>query len=560
MTPGSTPTTSPAASAPGSSPRGGDGLRGLRAAVLGALGLVVVLPLAVLVGQAFADDPGVVFRDPDVLRAGANSLVSSTLAAILSTLAGAAIAVLVDRTDLPGRRVLHWLVLVPFLIPPFIGAMAWMALLAVNGPVNQALRGLLGEGAPAVSLFGGAGVVALLTVHATPVAYLVVGSALARIPGNLVEAARIAGAPAHRVVADVLLPLLRPGLVAAFMLTLVSSLSDFGIPALIGLPAGYTTLTTLVYRYLASSTIDNPLPVISMIGVILLVLAIAVVLLQRRDRDGVQISAAPATHAPLRLGRARWLVAALAWGVVAGATVLPLLALVAQALLPAPGVPFALEHLTLDNFAKALGTRRALDGIANSGMLAGLAALVTLVLGTLVAVLLTRTRHRTNALADVLTMLPQALPGLVIATGWLLVAPRLGIFNTPWVILAAYVMAFLALVVQQVRAPLQQVPASLEEAARVAGARPLRALLDVPARIGMPAAAVGAAVVFLTAVRELTISILLVAPGTQTLGVVIFNLQQAGSYNAASALAALVAGVGVAGLALTASFHRRIRS
>lgn len=113
-------------------------------------------------------------------------------------------------------------------------------------------------------------------------------------------------------------------------------------------------------------------------------------------------------------------------------------------------------------------------------------------------------------------------------------------------------MAFTGLVVQSVTAPLAATPAVLEDAARVAGAGPLRALVDVSVRLAVPAAVTGAVLVVLTAVRELTISVLLVAPGRQTLGVVIFNHQQSGAWSAAASLSLLVTVVGLAGLGLAA--------
>jgi len=388
------------------------------------------------------------------------------------------------------------------------------------------------------------------------VAYLVIAAALRRIPGNLEESARISGAGTARVLGTVTLPLLRPGLLAAFVLTLVANLSDFGIPALIGLPERYTTLTTLVYRYLASSTTSNPLPAVSAIGLVLLVLAVLTVLVQRALPTGMQLGSGSAGM-ELELGRARIPVAALLWSWTAVICLVPLLALAGQALLPAPGVPLTIENLTLENIIRASTSPGAVSGIANSIMLAGSAAVCCTVLGLGIALLLTRGTHRSNGALDVAATLPQALPGLVVAVGWLLIAPMLGIFNTSWVILGAYVMAFMALVVQAVRAPLASVSSTLEEAARTAGATPLRALLDVTARLAVPAAVTGGVVVLLTAVRELTISILLVAPGSQTLGVAIFNLQQSGDYGGASALALLVALVGILGLSATAALANR---
>lgn len=534
--------------------RPGDGLGVLRTVVWVLMVLVVGLPLAALAFQGVQPAARQVFGDPAVAIAALNSVASAVGSALLATLAGAVLAVLLERCNIPSRNVLRWLVLLPFLIPPFIGAMSWMALLGANGPVNKALQGL-GIDAK-LSIFGGWGVVFLLAVHSYPMAYLVIAATLRRIPGNLEEAARISGAGPSQVLGTVLLPLLHPGLLAAFVLTLVANLSDFGIPALIGLPERYTTLTTLVYRYLASSTTSNPLPAVAAIGLLLLVLAVLAVLAQRKLPADTQLGSGPVGQR-LSLGRVRIPLTVLLWISTIVICLVPLFALASQALLPAPGVPLTWENLSMENIVRVATSAGAISGIENSLRLAGGAAVCCTVLGLGIALLLTRGKHRSNTALDVSATLPQALPGLVIAVGWLLIAPMLGIFNTPWVILGAYVMAFLALVVQSVRAPLASVSSTLEEAARSSGASPLRALLDVTTRLAAPAALTGGVVVLLTAVRELTISILLVAPGTQTLGVSIFNLQQAGDYGGASALALLVAMAGILGLSATAALANR---
>ncbi|MDJ0318298.1 ABC transporter permease [Arthrobacter antibioticus] len=532
-----------------------DGFGVLRSVVWLALALLIGMPLAALVLQGTGTEAIAIFADPAVAEAALNSLGSAGGSAVLATIIGAGLAILLERSNLPSRMMLRWLVLLPFLIPPFIGAMAWMSLLGANGPVNKTLQGW-GSG-QSVSIFGGWGVVFLLTVHSYPMAYLVISAALKRIPGNLEEASRISGAGTVSVLRTVTLPLLGPGLLAAFVLTMVANLSDFGIPALIGLPERYTTLTTLVYRFLASSTTSNPLPAVSAIGLVLLVMAILAVMAQRKLPTGTELGSGPSGMA-LELGRARIPLAALLWIWTIGICLVPLLALAAQALLPAPGVPLTWENLTLENLMVAASSPNTLQGIGNSLMLSGLAAACCTVLGLAVALLLTRSQHRSNGALDAVATLPQALPGLVVAVGWLLIAPMLGIFNTGWVILGAYIMAFLALVVQAVRAPMSSVSSSLEAAARVAGASPFRALCDVTARLAVPAAITGGVVVLLTAVRELTISILLVAPGSQTLGVSIFNLQQAGDYGGAAALALLVAVVGIVGLSMTAAVTSRL--
>ncbi len=531
-----------------------DGAALLRLVVSIALGFIIVMPLVAIVTMSTRADFGELVSDPDLLQATVNSLASSAGSALAATALGAGFALVLERYVFPGANLARWFLLIPFLIPPFIGAMSWMALLGVNGPVNSAFRALGVESE--LSIFGGWGVTFLLTVHSYPMAFVVISTALSRVPGNLEEAARLSGASPARVLSTVTLPLIRPGLIAAFILTFVSNLSDFGIPALVGLPARYTTLTTLVYRQLSSPTQTNPLPAVSGIALLLMVLAIGAILLQRKIQGATQMAAGKAALKS-QLGKAKYPVMGVLWAWILVICVFPLLALTAQALLPAPGIPLTFETVTFDNITKAITSRGALRGIQNSVFLAGTAAIVCGVLGLALGILLTRTQSKLNPVLDVLATLPQALPGLVIAVGWLLVAPSIGLFNSPWLIICAYIMAFIALVVQQLRAPLSSISRSLEEAAQAAGASRTRSMLEITGRIVAPAAITGAVVVFLTAVRELTISILLVSPGSQTLGVTIFNLQQAGNYTAAAALALVVALVGIVGLSLTAFFTNK---
>lgn len=543
----------------------GRALRPARIGVPGGIGLVrlaawiavaalVGAPLVAVVALALAGgDPAVLVSD-DVLVAAWHSIVSSVLGAIGAVVVGGLLAILVERTDLPGRGALRLLACSPLLVPPFVGAIAWIGVAGPSAPLNRWWSEL--TGAPLWSIYGGDGVVFLLIVHSFPVAMLIIGAAVRRMPTDLEQAARIAGAGRARAVRDVTLPLLRPALLSAGMLIGVSNLADFGIPAIIGLPERFTTLSTLVYRYLQSRTVDEPLAVVATIGTVLLAIAIAAIVVEAllgRRGDEVDASAG-AARTPL--GRWRMPVAIVAWALVVALTVLPILALASQSLVPATGVPLTLESMTLDNLVRAVTSEHAIRGAGTSVMLAVLAAVVCTALGLVIGTLATRTRSRDDRALHAAAILPQAIPGLVIAVAWLVIAPRIGLFDTPWVILVAYVTSFLGLVVQAVHAPLAATSTAAEESARIAGASPLRAFVDISWRMALPAALAGGMLVLLTAARELTLSVLLLSPGAQTLGVAIFNLQQAGDSTAASALSLVVALVGIAGIGLAARSPR----
>lgn len=527
---------------------GPPGLRPFRYGTLAVLVALVALPLSTLLWRGMRPELLVELASEEVREATVNSLVTSGLGALLATVFGGSLAWALERTDVPARNLFRAAFFLPFLIPPFIGTIGWLAVFGPVGYVNVLYNRATGSTEGLVDLYGPGGIVALLALHSYPIVYLAVAAALRGVPGPLEEAARASGAGRLRVALDVTLPLVSPAFVAGFILVSVSNLSDFGIPALLGLPVRYEVLPTLIYGYLVSGSTDDPLGAASSIGVVLLLLAAAALILQRRLSRNVEADAPGPGSGPVALGAARIPFTALLSALALFLAVAPLVALLIGALLKAPGVPLTPENLTLANLEQALSAPSTVRGAVNSLILATGAALLCGLLGGAVATLVVRVRSRLNGALDALALGPQALPGTVIAVAWILAGIPLGIYGTKTVILFAYVTAFAALVVQTVRGSLAGIPVALEEAARLAGASPLRALRDVTWPLVNPALLVGVALVFFTAVRELTISALLVAPGSETLGVVIFNLQQAGAYDVSTALALVVAVAGLLGV------------
>lgn len=529
----------------------------MRLVVVAVLAFSFVLPVAAVVSLALNPSAIRHVLSEDVARAAWHSLVTAGLSAVLATAIGAVLVLLLDRSDVYGRRALRLLCLSPFLVPPFIGAIAWIGLLGPNGAITGILLGTLGLTELPFSIYGAGGIVALLTIHSFPIAYIVISAAMKRIPASLEEASLIAGSTQGRTMASITMPLMRPTLVATLTLCFVSNLSDFGIPALLGLQVNYYTLSTLIYRYLVAGIVDDPLGVSSSIGLALLILAIVAVIFQRRLSGAVRLDPTGERVGILRMGRPRIVLSVAAWLAAVAITLLPLLSLARDSLRPAPGVPLTFETVTLRHFVALAHYPGAISGVTNSVMLSVGAAMICGVLGLAIATLITRTRSHTNVFLDIASTLPQSMPGLVIGIGWIIAGIWIGVYGTPWVILFAYVTAFVALVVQAVRGPLSDTDPALEEAAQISGASGLRSLIDVTWRIGIPPALAGMVLVALTAVRELTISVLLASPGNRTLGVVIFDLQQAGSYSIAAALSLLVAIVGLLGLGLVAGGSAR---
>ncbi|MCL6552143.1 MAG: iron ABC transporter permease [Firmicutes bacterium] len=528
------------------------------AAALGGLLLVLVLyPSVVLIVQSFVAEGRLslahylrLARDPAAQRVLVNSLVTSAWATVGGTALGAVLAWLVARTDLPARHLWRTLLLLPYMIPPFIGAIAWVYLAGPAGYLNQAWRALTGAAEPLVVIYGQWGIVLVLILYGYPIAYLAALGVLERMDPALEAAARLAGAGPWRVLRDVTLPLAAPGVLAGALLLAMSSLANFGIPAVLGFPARYFVLPTRIYTTILNFDLRDNLRVAAALSMWLVAIAGVLLAAQRallrRGRYTVVGGQATARHL-VALGRWRRPVAVLLGAFVVLSAGLPFLAVLLTSLIRAYGLPPHWEHFTLQHYATALvGIPKVHRALVNSLLLAAGAATLVVVLGAAIGYLRTRTRLPGAGAVDLLVMLPYAVPGTVVALAmilaWVRPVPVLGIrlYDTIWILLVAYVARFLAFGVRTAAAGLAQVHGSLEEAARISGARPLEAFRDIVLPIIRPSLVAGWLLAFIPAVAELTLSILLFSVGNETLGVVIFGLHDEGKIALSAALAVLV--------------------
>jgi iron(III) transport system permease protein len=482
-----------------------------------------------------------------------NTLDTAATGALLALAIGGPLALLVALTDLPLRRLQGFLLLLPLMIAPQVTALAYMQLL---GP-SSVLLGALGIAPPPGTsnpLLGRGGIILLYGIQHAPIVFITLRAGLTALPRDYVEAARAAGASPWRALLTVILPLLRPYLVAALALAFVSGVGNFGIPALLGIPANYFTLATLIYQQLATSG-PSVLPQVAMLSLIIAAIAIAGLAMQSLGHGGRSFTIARGLPARFELGAWRWPVAALSLVLITLMLILPAAALATTSLVPAYGVRLTFETLTIDNYIEVLLRQAStVRAFVNSGWLAGLAALILALCAVPLALGMQRMPRRLRQGLDGLLDLPYALPGIVLAIACILLflrpLPIIGsLYNTPWIILVAYLMRFAALALRPVDAALGQIPPALTEAAAAAGAGGLQRMLTIILPLTAPAAVAGALLVFMSAFNELTVSALLWSSRNETLGVILFSLEEAGLSPQASAIAVVTIGV-VVGLLL----------
>ncbi|MHB0951868.1 MAG: ABC transporter permease [Allorhizobium sp.] len=495
----------------------------------------------------FKGDAARIVLDPGVWTAAFNSLSTSFLGMIVSVLIGGFFALALTLADVRGKWLLSFLFMLPTMIPPQVTALSWVGMSGPSSPLLKALGLAPPLGSPQ-PLYSTAGIALLFGVQHAPLVYLTLRAGLLALPRDGIEAARLSGASSMRVLKDIILPLSLPGLIAGAAIAFISGIGNFGIPAILGIPASIYTLPTLIHSRLASFG-SGTFGEIAILSGMIAVIAVGGISIQERALRGrdYRVIGLSGSAATFRLGFFRPFVESALWLLLFIMLIAPFLALLAASLVPAYGVALSFKSASFAAYEEILFRQTVTrTAFSNSLFLATTTSLGLLVIGVLTAYTLTRGTNRFTALLSGMIEIPYALPGIVISVAFVLVfaapMPVLGvtIYGTIWIILAAYFSSFLAVGLKPVISAFRQLDPALEESARLSGAGFYRRLADIIVPLIAPAAGASVILVFLISCNELTVSALLWSVGTQTLGVAIYNLDDSGSYDLAAALSVLV--------------------
>jgi iron(III) transport system permease protein len=484
-----------------------------------------------------------------------NTLQLALGTGLMSILIGVPLAWATARTDMPLRHLVHALVALSYIMPPYLTALAYIFLLGPEaGSFNRLLRSAFGLAEGPFNIFSMPGVIFVIGIHVFAFTYFLTHSALKSVDASLEESAQMLGASRWQTTLRVNLPLVAPAITGGALLSAIDSLALFGPQAIIGTPARIVFLPTRIY-----ATIGSYPPrwaEASALSLVLVLLTVAGLAVQRgwlERRSYVTVGGRGVRTQSVRLGGARWALCLFCLVVVFFSAVAPVGVLTLNAFSKSWTEPLSLANFTLSHFEAALlRDQVAVRGIANSLKLATGAAVLAVALGAAVAYLDLRTNLRGRRLLDYLAILPLGLPGTVMAVGILLAFIRfpVPIYGTIWILLVAYVARFLPLATRSANATFRQIDPSLEEAGRITGASWWHAIRRILVPLSRPGLLVAFLLVFIPAFGELSASILLYTGGTETIAIAIYRLNDLGQLEVVSALAVftIVVVLGLAGL------------
>lgn len=537
--------------------------------VLGITALAVAMPLSLVVYQSFLTAPffdpsakagflaySFVFGDDDFWQAFWTTIaIASGMAAIAVPL-GALLAFIMVRTDVPGKRYLEPLLLIPIFVSAVVIAFGYVVAIGPVGIFSTMAKDVLGF--VPWNLYSLASIIVIAGLTHVPHVYLYSAAALRGLGTDLEEAARVSGANPFQVAINVSLPMILPAILFAGVLVFFLGFELFGLPLVLGDPQDILVLSTYLYKLTNKLGVPSYQLMAVVVVVIIAVTAPLVFmqrLLLRQAQRYVSVRGKGLKTQPLRLHKWRWFAFATIILWLGVTVVVPLFGITLRSFVVTWGEGVKLlDVLTLDHYRELLDYPNVIRGIINTFGIGVIGGAIAVACYTAIALAVHRWNSGWTRLVDYIVMVPRAMPGLIagLALLWVfLFVPFLSPLKSTMVsIWLAYTIVWLAYGMRLVSGTLLQVGPELEEAARVSGASDLRVKRDVTLpliKYGMLASWL---LIFLIFVREYSTGIYLLGPGTEVIGSLLVSLWGTGAVDLVSALSVVNVVMIGAGLAV----------
>jgi len=475
-----------------------------------------------------------------------NTLVISGLTTLFGVILAFPLAFLVGRTDMYGKKFFRTLFVTTYMVPPYVGAMAWLRLLNPNaGVLNKFLMQMFNLPKAPFNIYTVGGIVWVLTCFYYPYAFITISRAMEKMDPSLEEASKISGASPLKTLMTITIPMMTPSIIAAGLLVFVASASAFGIPSIIGAPGQIYTVTTRIIDFVHIGS-DEGLNDAMVLAVFLMVIANIVLYITTfviGKRQYITMSGKSTRPNIVELGKWRMPITVIISIFSFFVVILPFVTVALTSFTVNMGKPISLSNMSMSAWNKVFSRASILSSTKNS-IIAGLAAaFFGIMISCIMAYLLQRTNVKGKRIPDFLITLGSGTPSVTIALALIISMSgkfKINIYNTLTIMIIAYMIKYMLMGMRTVVSAMSQVHPSLEEAAQISGANWLRMLKDVTLPLIGASIVAGFFLIFMPSFYELTMSTLLYSSNTKTIGYELYIYQTYHSQQVASALATAI--------------------
>ncbi len=513
----------------------------------------VIFPMGVLLYDSILLDGEINFANyrsvysQDVnWRALTNTINLSLMVMVASVIITFPLAWLVGRTDLPGKKIYRTLLVSSYMIPPYVGAIAWVQLLNPSvGYLNEIFKFFFGLEQAPFDIYTFGGLAWVLTLFYSPFAFITISRAMEKMDPTLEEAARVSGASPMRTLLDVTLPLMAPSILAGGLLVFIAAGSCFGIPAIVGMPGNIEVMTTRIVTYIYMGD-DGGIRDATALAASLMFLANFLLffmtwMIGRKDYTTISGKSTRPNIVELRKWKWPAFCAVGAYSMIS--IIIPLGSIVLTSLIKSLSRPITLDNLGFDSWIPVISSAQYMECIWNSVIYAVVAATLGTLISLFVAYLAVKTTVKGRSIPDLLTVIGGSTPSIVIALALVIAFSGnfgLNLYSTAWILIVSYLVKYMTMSVRTIAASLSQVHSSLEEAALNSGADWLRCCKDIIMPLVAPSIIAGWFLIFMPSFYELTMSLLLYGSETKTIGVLLYELQTYADTQNASVLSVII--------------------
>ena len=511
---------------------------------------LIVCPIAAIFAKAVIVDGRLdlyhawnILRNTENVTMIGNSFLLGVLVVVLSTVIAAPLAYLFSRTKFAKYKVFDIIFMIPFMTPPYIASRGWILFMQKNGLLQQLLPAA--EGCEKV-FFSLGGLVLVMSLHVFPFMLTMLKNAMRNIPSSLEEAGAVFGAGFGARVRRIFLPLLSGNYAIGALLVFVKTLSEYGTPATLGKRIGFEVFTTEIHRHATVAPIDfGGSATLSsvLVGICLVMWMLQSYITTKKSYH--LVSGRGNRMAEQRLGgvatAVAWLYVMLILVIAIG---VPYFSVISTSLINLRGYGLAPGNFTWGHYVELFTENtKGISALKNSVFLAVTSAAICAVLGTMLALSVHRSKSRLRRVVEMIGLLPEMLPGIVLVIGimlfWNQIYQVIPLYNTLGIMVLAYVVLFLPYTVQYVTSSLTQVSDSLTAAGRVFGGSPLYILLHITLPLIKPGIVTGFMMTFIIAFRELVTASLIAPPNTLVVSTYIMREFEQGSVSVGMAMAVL---------------------
>ena len=521
--------------------------------LIAIVGFLTVCPIVMLVFGSFSSGLGAFgqftldkyilgYSDPELGGIVINTIIFVLGSSLVATGLALFLAYLNTRTDIPFKFLFRIISIIPMMIPHILFSVSWVLLLnPSNGLINLFLRQIPGFEDLAINIYSLPGMILVEGLLDLPIAYLILAPAMASFDISLEESSKVCGGTTLRTLFRVTLPVLRPAILAAFILSLVRSLASFAVPSVIGMPGRIYVLATHIYQSIASGFAAD-FGKAAAIGMSVLVTSITLIYIYRyltaESEKFVTISSRGYRPSVIELKRAKIPLFSVVGILSMILIVLPVLVLLYISLVPYSMVPSAkaFSMMNWKHWIEVINDPISLLSLKNSVFLGVGGATLGVILSIFVAYAIVKIRSHASGILESLSFLSFSFPGIVIGVGFMWFFVRTPLYATIWALLIGYIATYLPYGVRPLTSAFIQVHSHLEESSHVCGAGAFTTMRRVVIPLLIPGIVSGWILMATMFVRELTLSVVLSRPGTEVLAVQIFRFAEDGLWGQLSAL------------------------